>query len=203
MFGRIEVQRRPPTGEGNLGHDILRLGRKLRPVTRHAPHVLIAADGPEAAQAFRMRDRAFPAQPGIVAVGAVEILGRLRIEIRWCRGHDQLSFFKPWSTEAGRERRADIRGATDSRAMAAMRMPAPMSAEKTVSGHRTHRFFGIHPASAHAITGAVARVAPAVAQLRVAPKKASQTDRGGTGSGFLFTPDGYMITNSQIGRAHV
>ncbi len=53
-------------------------------------------------------------------------------------------------------------------------------------------------AYSHAITGAVALVAPAVAQLRVLPKKASKADRGGTGSGFLFTPDGYMITNSHV-----
>ncbi len=58
-------------------------------------------------------------------------------------------------------------------------------------------------AYSHALTSAVAKVAPAVAQLRVTPKKVTKdgeraTGTGGTGSGFLFTPDGYMITNSHV-----
>ena len=44
------------------------------------------------------------------------------------------------------------------------------------------------------VTGAVDHAAPAVAQLRVRGKQG----QGGSGSGFLFTPDGYMITNSHV-----
>jgi S1-C subfamily serine protease len=56
-------------------------------------------------------------------------------------------------------------------------------------------------AYSRAVTAAVAAVAPAVAQLRVEGKQA-RDQRGregaGTGSGFLFTPDGFMVTNSHV-----
>jgi len=49
------------------------------------------------------------------------------------------------------------------------------------------------------VTGAVARVAPAVAHLRVVDKRRGLGgDRAGSGSGFLITPDGYLITNSHV-----
>ncbi len=60
-------------------------------------------------------------------------------------------------------------------------------------------------AYSRALISAVGKVAPAVAQLRVTPKKpsSSRDERGGgTGSGFLFTPDGYMITNSHVANPH-
>ncbi len=67
---------------------------------------------------------------------------------------------------------------------------------------------GLLDAYSHALTSAVAKVAPAVAQLRVVPKAPRKDARGqsvpggGTGSGFLFTPDGYMITNSHVANPH-
>ncbi|TKC78932.1 PDZ domain-containing protein [Trinickia terrae] len=53
------------------------------------------------------------------------------------------------------------------------------------------------------VIGALARVQPAVAYVAVerrAPGGGSpqSAPRGGTGSGFLFTPDGYMLTNSHV-----
>jgi len=48
------------------------------------------------------------------------------------------------------------------------------------------------------VTGAVARVAPGVAHLRVVDKRRGQGGRAGSGSGFLITPDGYLITNSHV-----
>jgi S1-C subfamily serine protease len=57
-----------------------------------------------------------------------------------------------------------------------------------------------------AVTAAVARVAPAVAHVRVerhAPRASGARSRGrdapeGSGSGFLLTPDGYLVTNSHV-----
>jgi S1-C subfamily serine protease len=70
---------------------------------------------------------------------------------------------------------------------------------------------GLLDAYSQALVGAVRRVAPSVAQLRVVPRQAPAGRRaankdspegGGTGSGFLFTPDGYMITNSHVANPH-
>ncbi|HEY7903789.1 MAG TPA: trypsin-like peptidase domain-containing protein [Casimicrobiaceae bacterium] len=46
-----------------------------------------------------------------------------------------------------------------------------------------------------AVSGAVARVAPAVAHVEVS--RASDRKRG-SGSGFFITPDGYLVTNSHV-----
>ena len=49
------------------------------------------------------------------------------------------------------------------------------------------------------VADAVDRVAPAVAHLRVERSRRGSTARGsGSGSGFLITPDGYLITNSHV-----
>ena len=50
-------------------------------------------------------------------------------------------------------------------------------------------------AYSNAVTAAVARVAPAVAHVRVRHAKGR---REGSGSGFLITPDGYLVTNSHV-----
>lgn len=47
------------------------------------------------------------------------------------------------------------------------------------------------------VTAAVARVAPAVAHLRIVDKGRGGGE-GGSGSGFLIAPDGYLITNSHV-----
>src|SRR5262245_38226951 len=52
-------------------------------------------------------------------------------------------------------------------------------------------------AYSRAVTAAVARVAPAVAHVRVERSKGAR-GREGAGSGFLITPDGYLVTNSHV-----
>lgn len=48
------------------------------------------------------------------------------------------------------------------------------------------------------VSSVVDRVAPSVAAVRVEGGDAAQ---GGGGSGFVFTPDGYLLTNSHVARA--
>jgi S1-C subfamily serine protease len=56
----------------------------------------------------------------------------------------------------------------------------------------------LHDAYSRAVTAAVSRVAPAVAHVRIERAKAARGARDGAGSGFLITPDGFLVTNSHV-----
>ena len=53
-------------------------------------------------------------------------------------------------------------------------------------------------AYSEAVSGAVALVAPAVAHVRVERERRARVRQGAAGSGFLITPDGYLVTNSHV-----
>jgi len=88
----------------------------------------------------------------------------------------------------------------------------PLDLPRFVAGDEDSSALPLEPASAQdsdaslldaysaSVTAAVARVAPAVVHLRVEHqgRRARAGRAAGSGSGFLITPDGYLLTNSHV-----
>ena len=68
----------------------------------------------------------------------------------------------------------------------------PISKDLPVSDHE------LIDAYSRTVTQAVETASPSVVYIAVRQERAGQAPRGGSGSGFLFTPDGYILTNSHV-----
>src|SRR5689334_10923364 len=79
---------------------------------------------------------------------------------------------------------------------AAISMPMPLDLPRTDPASAPADSV-LLDAYSHAVTHAVERVAPAVAHVRVVRGKGGRGHEG-AGSGFLITPDGYLVTNSHV-----
>src|SRR5579875_274153 len=72
VLGRVEVQRRPTSCEGNAGHDVLHGRREGRWITENPLDVGMAGEHPKAVPGRAVCDWAFATQPPVLPVSALE-----------------------------------------------------------------------------------------------------------------------------------
>lgn len=97
-------------------------------------------------------------------------------------------------------------GATFERMVPLDRLPRPpltpildeIPGQRQAAEHRVDSDNALLDAYSRAVTGAVERVRPSVVHIQVERLSRRGARPAGAGSGFIITPDGYLVTNSHV-----
>jgi S1-C subfamily serine protease len=76
--------------------------------------------------------------------------------------------------------------------------PQPRNGFGFTARHDISRDYSLLDEYSRTVVGAVDRVAPAVANVEIQQQSKSHAYYGGSGSGFVITPDGFILTNSHV-----
>jgi S1-C subfamily serine protease len=76
--------------------------------------------------------------------------------------------------------------------------PEPRNGSRFTGGNDISRDYSLLDEYSRTVVAAVDRVAPAVANVEIQQRSKSHGHHGGSGSGFVITPDGFILTNSHV-----
>jgi S1-C subfamily serine protease len=76
--------------------------------------------------------------------------------------------------------------------------PEPRNGSGFTGRNDISRDYSLLDEYSRSVVGAVDRVAPAVANVEIQQRSKSHAHHGGSGSGFVITPDGFILTNSHV-----
>jgi S1-C subfamily serine protease len=85
--------------------------------------------------------------------------------------------------------------------LAAVRLlnePEPRNGSGFTARNDISRDYSVLDEYSRTVVGAADRVAPAVANVEIQQRSKSHAHHGGSGSGFVITPDGFILTNSHV-----
>ena len=109
VFGRIQMQRRAATGEGDLRNHVLFRRDEQFAVGGRACHILVLHQCPESAPGIAVSHRAFTPQPGVFSMRTIEVFRSQGVEIllhglsirQWRIGCKRLQAFRSARWSAG------------------------------------------------------------------------------------------------------